>query len=312
MLTTASKLRRFTSGVSLLATLAGCNGAPEMAQPVETSFNRAGRAALAASWAPNVAYSVGTIVDYGGRSYSCVQSHTSLTGWEPPNVPALWSLQSGGGGGDTQAPSTPSGLTSPSKSATSVSLSWSASSDNVGVTGYDIYRNGSLAGSATGTSYTVTGLSASTAYSFTVKAKDSAGNVSAASSALSVTTSTTGGSSCTAQPSTPSGLSSPSKSSSSVSLAWNASSAGTNCSIQGYDVYNGSTRVAQTTGSSTGFTVVGLNASTAYSFSVAARNESTTSAKSSALSVTTSASTGNTSGQIILGYFAQWGVYGRN
>ncbi|WP_043433567.1 fibronectin type III domain-containing protein, partial [Cystobacter fuscus] len=194
--------------------------------------------------------------------------------------------------------------------STSVTLSWSASSDNVGVTGYDVYRNGSLAGSSTSTSYTVGGLSASTAYSFSVKAKDAAGNVSAASSTLSVTTSASGGN-CTVSPGVPSGLTSPSKDASSVSLSWTAPSAGTNCSIVGYDVYNGSTRVAQTNGTSTSYTVGGLSASTAYTFSVAARNESGTSAKSSGLNVTTSANTGG-GGSIILGYFAQWGVYGRN
>jgi chitinase len=312
MLNTASKLRRFTSGVALLATLAACTGAPDLSQPTETALNRAGISALAAAWAPNTSYSVGALVTYGGTTYKCVQAHTSLTGWEPPNVPALWEPASGGGEGDTQAPTAPANLTSPSKTSTSVALSWSASSDNVGVTGYDVYRNGSLAGSSTSTSYTVGGLSASTAYSFSVKAKDAAGNVSAASSTLSVTTSTSGSGSCAVLPGVPSGLTSPSKDASSVSLSWTAPSPGTNCSIVGYDVYNGSTRVAQTNGTSTSYTVGGLSASTAYTFSVAARNESGTSAKSSGLNVTTGANTGNGGGSIILGYFAQWGVYGRN
>jgi Cellobiohydrolase A (1,4-beta-cellobiosidase A) len=61
------------------------------------------------------------------------------------------------------------------------------------VTGYDVYRNGSLIGTANGTSYNVTGLSASTSYQFTVKARDAAGNVSQSSSALSVTTGSGGG-----------------------------------------------------------------------------------------------------------------------
>lgn len=98
-----------------------------------------------------------------------------------------------GGNDDTQAPTAPAGLTATAKTSSSVSLSWSASSDNTGVTGYDVYRNGTKVGSTATTSYTDTGLSASTAYSYTVKAKDAAGNVSAASSALSATTSAGGG-----------------------------------------------------------------------------------------------------------------------
>ena len=58
------------------------------------------------------------------------------------------------------------------------------------VTGYDVYRGTTLVGTTTSTSYTVTGLSAATAYSFTVRAKDAAGNVSSASSAVSATTQT--------------------------------------------------------------------------------------------------------------------------
>lgn len=45
------------------------------------------------AWAPNTAYAVNSLVTYGGQTYKCLQAHTSLTGWEPPNVPALWQLQ---------------------------------------------------------------------------------------------------------------------------------------------------------------------------------------------------------------------------
>ncbi len=96
-------------------------------------------------------------------------------------------------GGDTQAPSTPGGLTVTGTTASSVSLSWSPATDNTGVTGYDVYRGGQLAGSATGTSFTDTGLSAATAYTYTVKARDAAGNVSAASSPVTTTTASGGG-----------------------------------------------------------------------------------------------------------------------
>lgn len=101
-----------------------------------------------------------------------------------------------GGGGDdddTQAPTAPTGVTVTAKTSGSVSLSWTASTDNTGVTGYDVFRGGAKVGSTTTTSYTDTGLTASTAYSYTVKAKDAAGNVSAASGAVSATTSAGGG-----------------------------------------------------------------------------------------------------------------------
>ncbi|WP_336109911.1 carbohydrate binding domain-containing protein [Streptomyces sp. PTD9-10] len=94
----------------------------------------------------------------------------------------------GGGGGDTQAPTAPSGLTSTGKTSSSVSLRWNASSDSVGVTAYDVYSGSNQVLSVSGTSATVGGLSPSTAYTFTVKARDAAGNTSGASNSLSVTT----------------------------------------------------------------------------------------------------------------------------
>ncbi|WP_405905640.1 MULTISPECIES: fibronectin type III domain-containing protein [unclassified Streptomyces] len=94
----------------------------------------------------------------------------------------------GGGGSDTQAPTAPTNLTSPAKTSSSVSLSWGASSDNVGVTGYNVYSGANQVLTVSGTTATVSGLSPSTAYTFTVRARDAAGNVSAASNSLSVTT----------------------------------------------------------------------------------------------------------------------------
>ncbi|MFC7443188.1 chitinase [Laceyella putida] len=144
----------------------------------------------ASEWAPNVNYKVGDQVTYQGSTYSCLQAHTSLVGWEPPNVPALWKFVSSGGGGgdDTTAPTAPSGLKVTGKTASSVSLSWTASTDNVGVAAYEVYNGASLAGTSSQASYTVTGLSANTSYTFTVKAKDAAGNRSGASNSVTVTT----------------------------------------------------------------------------------------------------------------------------
>ena len=89
---------------------------------------------------------------------------------------------------DNIAPSVPNGLNASNITNSSAILSWNASSDNVGVTGYDIYVDNVLDGSSTSTSYSLTGLSASTTYALTVTAKDAAGNVSAQSGALNVTT----------------------------------------------------------------------------------------------------------------------------
>lgn len=100
---------------------------------------------------------------------------------------------SGNPGDDTEAPTAPSGLTVTGKTATSVTLSWTASTDNVGVKGYDVYNGNTKAASTTGTSTTVGGLSAKTAYTFSVKATDAAGNTSPASASVSVTTDDGGG-----------------------------------------------------------------------------------------------------------------------
>ncbi|MCX5345934.1 NPCBM/NEW2 domain-containing protein [Streptomyces atratus] len=94
--------------------------------------------------------------------------------------------------GDTTAPSVPTGLTAGNVTSNSVDLKWTASTDDVGVTGYQIYRGTTLVGTSAGTSFTATGLSASTPYSFTVKAVDAAQNASGASTAVSVTTAASG------------------------------------------------------------------------------------------------------------------------
>ncbi|MEW9711370.1 family 14 glycosylhydrolase, partial [Paenibacillus sp. SI92] len=91
---------------------------------------------------------------------------------------------------DTIAPSVPTNVAVSGKTGSSVSLSWTASTDNVGVTGYEIWRDGAKVGTSTTTSYTSSGLAAGTTYSYTVKAYDAAGNVSAASAAVSATTDT--------------------------------------------------------------------------------------------------------------------------
>lgn len=103
-------------------------------------------------------------------------------------------LVEGGGepGGDTEPPTAPAGLAVTATTSNSVSLSWSASTDNVAVTGYDVYRNGVLAGNATTRTFTDTDLAAATEYTYAVAARDAGGNTSALSAAVTATTKTGG------------------------------------------------------------------------------------------------------------------------
>ncbi|MEW7291446.1 InlB B-repeat-containing protein [Aquimarina sp. 2304DJ70-9] len=89
---------------------------------------------------------------------------------------------------DTEAPSAPTNLTSFNVTASSVSLNWNAATDNIAVSGYDIYQNNTKIGSTGTTGYDVSGLSSNTSYSFKIKAKDAAGNISGFGNAENVTT----------------------------------------------------------------------------------------------------------------------------
>ncbi len=89
---------------------------------------------------------------------------------------------------DTQAPSAPGSLSASPASSSQINLTWNASTDNVGVVGYKIYRNSSQVGTSTTTNYSDSGLSASTVYSYTVVAYDAAGNTSSPSNSASATT----------------------------------------------------------------------------------------------------------------------------
>lgn len=185
---------------------------------------------------------------------------------------------------DTTAPTAPT-LSSFGTTQTTTSLLWSGATDNVAVTAYDVYKDGVLLGTTSTTSYAVTGLTASTTYSFTVKAKDAAGNVSVASNAVSVTTSAIVVD--TTAPTAPT-LTASGTTSSSTNLSW--SGATDNIGITGYDVYRNGTLLASTT--STTYSVTGLTASTTYSFTVKAKDAAgNVSVDSNSVSVTTSAVT---------------------
>ena len=161
---------------------------------------------------------------------------------------------------DTTAPSQPGNLHATPLDASRVSLSWGASTDNVGVTGYHILRNSTLVTTVTGTGWTDTGLAPSTAYTYYVIAIDAAGNASAPASA----TATTPGapSADTTPPSAPTNLSvTPGKGKKMV-LAWTAST--DNMGVAGYRVIRDDAQVAQTQTTTYTDTLGGKNPAATY------------------------------------------------
>ena len=253
------------------------NSAYTLSAYVQGAYVYIGATGYSSTWTPSASsYQQLSTGFTTGASTTSVQIY--LHGWYGQGTYYTDDVSLIGPGGQTQVPPVPTGLAVTGTTSSSVSLSWSASST---ATGYNVYRGGKLVGSATGTSYTDSGLSASTSYSYTVSATDSAGE-SAQSGAVSATTSSGG----TSVPPTPGGLTVSGTTSSSVSLAWNAASGAT-----GYNVYRGGSKVASVTGTS--YTDSGLSASTSYSYTVSATNSAGESAQSSAVSATTANSGGS-------------------
>jgi chitodextrinase len=184
---------------------------------------------------------------------------------------------------DTTAPSVPGGLNATAISTSQIDLSWSASTDNVGVAGYRVYQGGTQIGTTSATFFSSTGLSASTAYTYTVAAYDAAGNVSGQSSPA--TASTLAPSGDTQPPTVPMALVASAVSSSQIDLSWTAST--DNVGVTAYQVSRGGVLIGTVT-SGTSYSDTGLSASTAYSYTVVALDAAgNASAASTAASATT-------------------------
>ena len=167
---------------------------------------------------------------------------------------------------DTVAPTQPGALVA-SISTSSVGLSWAASTDNFGVIGYYIYKNGSrLITSApiTGTSYLDTNLSEGTSYTYSVVAYDAVGNISTPTPVVNVTTIFD-----VQAPTVPQGLIAKAISSNEIDLAWKPSM--DNVQVVGYEIYRNGSMVATT--ASTSYNDMGLSAGTSYGYFVYAYDE---------------------------------------
>ncbi|NUT46992.1 MAG: hypothetical protein HOV94_06660, partial [Saccharothrix sp.] len=155
---------------------------------VRVGSNNAGDLENVAFRNPNGSYAlVVTNIGGGTQRFTISFNGQNATYTLPPNALATFTWTPGGGG-DTQAPTVPGKLTASGVTADSATLSWSASTDNVGVTGYRVYRDSTLVATVQGTSHTDTGLTPETGYTYTVRAVDAAGNQSAPSTAATVTT----------------------------------------------------------------------------------------------------------------------------
>jgi len=171
---------------------------------------------------------------------------------------------------DSQAPQPATNLRSTGHTATSVSLAWNAATDNVGVTGYDVYQHGQHMKTVNGSTLatTVDGLASNTEYDWTVLAKDAAGNVAQASNNVIVKTDAAAPDA--QAPSTPGSLRSPGKSETSVDLAWAAST--DNVKVSGYDVFRDGVQTGTADGTATSTTVAGLVVNKEYAFKIRARD----------------------------------------
>jgi chitodextrinase len=190
----------------------------------------------------------------------------------------LKSYVAGTGGGDTQPPTAPSGLTVAGTTSSAIALAWTASTDNVGVTGYQILRapgasGGTFAqvGTSATTTFNNTGLPTGTTFRYQVRAVDAAGNTSAVSN--TVTAMTLGGGGDTQPPTAPANLATTGTTASSIALSWSAST--DNVGVTGYQILrapgtSGGTFTQVGTSTTTSFNNTGLTASTTFRYQVRA------------------------------------------
>ncbi|WP_283133154.1 glycosyl hydrolase family 18 protein [Rhizohabitans arisaemae] len=202
-------------------------------------------------------------------------------------------------------PGAPTNLRVTAKTTRIVALAWDAATPgSLPIVGYDVYNGATLAASVTGTTATISGLTPNSPYTFTVRTKDRRNNASPPSGALQVTTNNPAND--TQAPTVPGNLQAGTVTASSVNLSWGAST--DNSGVFGYEVFLDG--VLKTTVTGTSATVNGLSPSTRYTFTVRARDTyDNVSAQSNSVVANTSDVIGP--GYARVGYFVQWGIYGR-
>ncbi|MBP2000329.1 chitinase [Paenibacillus shirakamiensis] len=236
------------------------------------------------AWVSTKAYTAGNLASYSSHSWKAKW----WTQGDTPGVNGAWEDQGACGTAPTNtAPTVPGGLTVSTPTTTSLTLNWTASTDDKQVASYTVYY-GTSSKSVTTNSAVITGLTANTSYTFTVKAKDNEGLESAASSSVTGKTSANPTTPNTA-PTAPTNLASSAQTDTTVTLSWTAAT--DDKAVTGYTVYYTGGKVDVT---STSAVVTGLTANTDYSFTVKAKDaEGLESAASNAVAVKTKAAVAN-------------------
>src|SRR5215475_12480900 len=221
-----------------------------------------------------------------GNDYSYDATKTAFADWTRVtlyrNGTLVWGTEPTPQVIDTTPPTAPTNLAVASKTSASVALTWTASTDNVGVTGYRVFDGTTQVGTSAATSFTVTGLAPSSTHTYTAQAVDAANNVSAASNAVTVTTDPPVVD--TTAPTAPTNLSVASKTSTTVSLSWTAST--DNVGVTGYRILEGATQVGMS--ATTSSTVTGLAPSSTHTYTARAVDAANNlSSDSNAVTVTT-------------------------
>ena len=183
---------------------------------------------------------------------------------------------------DTTPPSVPTNVTATASSATAITITWTASTDNVGVAGYKIFRAGSQIGTSVSTTYSDTGLTPNTLYSYTVLAYDAPGNQSSQSTAGTATTQAD-----TTPPSVPLGVTAVATGLSTVTISWSAST--DNVAVGGYKIFRAGNQIG--TSVATTYSDTGLTPNTSYSYRIEAYDTATPTANVSGASAIASATT---------------------
>ncbi|MFI1937207.1 fibronectin type III domain-containing protein [Streptomyces purpureus] len=193
---------------------------------------------------------------------------------------------------DTQKPSTPQRLTAQAGSASSVHVMWEAATDDTGVTAYEVFQKGVKVKTLTGgrTMVDIERLAPSTAYTFTVRALDAAGNRSPQTAAVTMTTPAAAPEDRTA-PTAPRLLRGAANGRNAATLTWARATDATG--VTAYDIYQEDSRVHSVTGNVTTARVTGLRPGTVYSFTVRARDAAENSSPdSNPVDLTTAAAPG--------------------